>query len=268
MRIEYCLYMRVRNGYGYEKEKFLKIGLLCERNKASFERTCSDNESVMKAFRLELIPSNDHTSLLAFELVPLSELSSEERLNVAPIKNSQLKKWVEEARKHYDDVYESIKESKASSENPAFKNRQKKQSSVENTSDNSTREFFEKVCDKLDTIADNTSAIVDNTSAINYKIPGKIDSLAKIPLLDSSGLWLTVSEYAKRVHVTTDSLRTERSKVKTGKMEGLVAEDGSCGIHGKHVWRFKGELSENGAEIYWYFLFGTDWDYSRLRPEN
>lgn len=268
MRVEYCLYMKVRNGYGYENEKFLKIGLLCERNKASFERTCSDNESAMKAFRLEIIPSNDHTRILAFELVPLSDLSSEERLNVALIKNTELKKWVEEVRKHYDDVYESIKESKADSENSAFKNRQKKQASVDNTSDNSTREFFEKVCDKLDTIADNASAIVDNTSAINYKIPGKIDSLAKIPLLDSSGLWLTASEYAKRVHVATDSLRNERSKVNTGKLKGLVAKDGRCGIHGKHVWRFNDERSSNGTEIYWYFLLGTDWDYSRLRPEN
>lgn len=276
MRVEYCLYMKVRNGNGYEKEKFLKIGLLCERNKESFEKTCSDNESVMIAFRLELIPTNNHTKILAFELVPLSELSSEERLNVAPIKNDGLKKWVEKARNHFDDVYESIKESKTGSENSAFKNRQKKQASVDETSDNSTKELFERVYDKLDTIAENTSAmvdkasaIVDNTSAINHKIPGKIDSLAKIPLLGSSdGIWLTASEYAKRIHVTTASLRTERSKVRTGKMEGLVAVDGTCGIHGKHVWRYKGERSENGTEIYWYFLFGTDWDYSRLRPEN
>ena len=94
----------------------------------------------------------------------------------------------------------------------------------------------------------------------------KIDSLDKIPLLDKeSGEWLIASDYARtrKPPITVDTLKQGRSNVKNnnGNTKGLIAEDGSCGIHGKHVWRLGG-YDKNNNEHYYYYKYGVDGKYT------
>ena len=124
-----------------------------------------------------------------------------------------------------------------------------------------TFETVKSMDKKLDSMPDEiANTVVRRLRDLN----GKIDSLDKIPDLNlDSGEWLIASEYAKTKNISIDTLKQGRSNVKknNGNTKGLVAEDGSCGIHGKHVWRLGGYDNYNNG-IYYYYIYGVDGKYT------